>query len=100
MTKPPLDYSVAGNGDPVVLIHGFGLDASMWDPQWPALQREFRAIRYDIRGFGGSAVPTGPYSHSDDLLGLLEFLECAAGSRDRAVHGCTRGVAFCSRSPE
>ena len=52
-----LRYSAAGTGEPVVLLHGFGLDASMWDPQWPVLQREFRAIRYDLRGFGGSSLP-------------------------------------------
>lgn len=69
-----LRYSTAGTGEPVVLIHGLGLDASMWDLQWPALQKEFRAIRYDVRGFGDSTAPTGPYSHSDDLLGLLDFL--------------------------
>jgi 3-oxoadipate enol-lactonase len=70
-----LRYSTAGSGEPVVLVHGLGLDASMWDAQWPMLEQEFRAIRYDIRGFGGSAVPEGPYSHCDDLLGLLDFLE-------------------------
>lgn len=70
-----LRYSTASTGEPVVLIHGFSLDASMWDPQWPALQRDFRAIRYDVRGFGYSPVPEGPYSHSDDLLALLDFLD-------------------------
>jgi 3-oxoadipate enol-lactonase len=70
-----LRYSTAGTGDPVVLIHGLGLDAAMWDPQWRVLQKEFRAIRYDLRGFGRSTVPTGPYSHCEDLLGLLDFLE-------------------------
>jgi pimeloyl-ACP methyl ester carboxylesterase len=93
MTKPPLDHSVAGIGDPVVLIHGFGLDASMWDPQWPVLHREFRAIRYDVRGFGGSAVPTGPYSHSEDLLGLLEFLE----ARPAHVIGLSMGARVALR---
>ena len=70
-----LRYSTSGTGEPVVLIHGLGLDAAMWDAQWPALQQEFLAIRYDLRGFGASSIPTGPYSHADDLLGLLEFLE-------------------------
>jgi 3-oxoadipate enol-lactonase len=69
-----LRYATTGAGEPVVLIHGMGLDAAMWDPQWPALQQEFRAIRYDVRGFGGSTLPTGSYSHSDDLLGLLDYL--------------------------
>ncbi len=70
-----LRYSIAGAGEPVVLIHGLGLDAAMWDAQWPAVQREFRAIRYDVRGFGDSSIPAGPYSHSNDLLGLLDFLD-------------------------
>ena len=70
-----LRYSVAGAGEPVVLIHGLGLDAAMWDPQWPVLQQHCRVIRYDVRGFGGSTVPEAPYSHSDDLLGLLDFLD-------------------------
>jgi 3-oxoadipate enol-lactonase len=70
-----LRYSTAGTGPPVVLIHGLGLDASMWDPQWRELQKEFRVIRYDIRGFGGSTVPDGPYSHCDDLFSLLDFLD-------------------------
>jgi 3-oxoadipate enol-lactonase len=70
-----LRYSTAGTGQAVVLIHGLGLDASMWEAQWRVLAQEFRAIRYDIRGFGSSTLPTGPYSHSDDLLALLDFLD-------------------------
>ena len=82
-----LHYCTAGTGCPVVLIHGLGLDASMWEPQWPALQREFRAIRYDVRGFGASTVPEAPYSHSDDLFGLLDFL----GARPAHVIGLSFG---------
>jgi pimeloyl-ACP methyl ester carboxylesterase len=74
-------------GPPVVLIHGLGLDAAMWEPQWQTLQQEFRAIRYDIRGFGASSVPAGPYSHCDDLLALLEFL----GARPAHVIGLSMG---------
>lgn len=70
-----LRYSTAGAGEPVVLIHGLGLDAAMWDPQWRVLQRAFRTIRYDVRGFGDSTLPQGPYSHSADLLELLNFLD-------------------------
>src|SRR5882672_2845455 len=82
-----LRYSTAGSGEPVVLLHGFGLDASMWDPQWRVLQREFRAIRYDLRGFGGSSLPIGEYSHSADLHDLLEYL----GTRPAHVIGLSMG---------
>jgi 3-oxoadipate enol-lactonase len=69
-----LHYATAGEGDPVVLIHGFGLDLSMWDPQWRAFAQRHRVIRYDLRGYGGSSLPEGAYSHVDDLLALIEFL--------------------------
>lgn len=82
-----LRYCTAGRGKPVVLIHGLSLDISMWDAQWPQLTREFRAIRYDLLGFGGSSVSQAPYSHSEDLLGLLDFL----GARPAHVVGLSMG---------
>ncbi len=69
-----LQYAVAGDGDPVVFIHGFGLDFGMWDPQWQPFSARYRAIRYDLRGYGGSSLPDGPYSHVDDLLALIDRL--------------------------
>jgi 3-oxoadipate enol-lactonase len=69
-----LRYTTAGDGDPVVLIHGFGLDFNMWGPQWRAFAERHRVIRYDLRGYGGSSLPAGPYSHVDDLLALIEYL--------------------------
>jgi 3-oxoadipate enol-lactonase len=69
-----LQYEVAGDGDPVVFMHGFGLDAAMWDPQWSTFSAGHRAIRYDLRGYGASSAPAGPYSHVDDFLALTEFL--------------------------
>jgi len=70
-----LQYAVAGDGDPVVFIHGFGLDFGMWDPQWQPFSARYRAIRYDLRGYGGSSLPDGPYSHVDDLLALIDRLD-------------------------
>lgn len=68
----------SGNGSAVpVFIHGFTLDLRMWDPQSPFFTENGPpALRYDLRGFGRSAVPDGtPYSHADDLAALLEHLE-------------------------
>jgi 3-oxoadipate enol-lactonase len=72
-----LRYASAGDGEPVVLIHGFGLDAAMWDPQWRAFAQRHRVIRYDMRGYGSSSLPQGAYSHVDDLLALIDFLGAA-----------------------
>src|SRR5881398_1646615 len=49
-----LVYEIAGDGLAVVLIHGFGLDLRMWDPQIGPLAARCRVVRYDCRGFGAS----------------------------------------------
>lgn len=69
----------AGAGEPVVFLHGFALDSRMWDPQFAALAARFRVIRYDLRGYGRSALPRAgsQYSQLDDLLALLDRLGVA-----------------------
>lgn len=46
----------------------------MWDAQWPVFAGAFRAIRYDLRGFGSSSLPAKPYSHVADFLALTQLL--------------------------
>lgn len=72
-----LYYEVAGEGHPLVLIHAGIADSRMWDDQFDAFAQRYRVIRYDLRGFGRSEVPPGPYALRDDLLGLLRFLGVA-----------------------
>ncbi len=70
-------YEVAGDGPAVVLVHGFGLDMRMWDPQVGPLADRFRVVRYDCRGFGASGPfdPAVPYTHAGDLVALLDHLD-------------------------
>jgi pimeloyl-ACP methyl ester carboxylesterase len=71
-----LFYELAGVGPMLTLIHGFSLDARMWDDQYAALTKRYCVLRYDARGFGRSAVPgSAHYSHAEDLRALLEYLE-------------------------
>src|SRR5438876_717507 len=70
-----LFYDVAGIGQPIVLIHGHVLDRRMWDDQFEVFARRYRAIRYDMRGYGRSALPMGePYYAVEDLKALLDYL--------------------------
>lgn len=63
----------AGSGKPLVFLHGFTLDTRMWDDQFLSVAAHYQAIRYDMRGFGKSALPTDRlYSHVDDLAALLD----------------------------
>ena len=73
-----LYYEVAGSGHPLVLIHGGSLDSRMWDDQFLAFAQQYRVVRYDVRGYGKSAVPTHEgYSRAGDLKGLMEHLGIA-----------------------
>ena len=75
-TGARLVYETAGTGPAVVLVHGFGLDLRMWDPQAGDLAARFRVVRYDCRGFGASGPfdPAVPYTHAGDLVALLDHL--------------------------
>ncbi|MEU2333451.1 alpha/beta hydrolase [Streptomyces sp. NPDC006654] len=69
-----LSYSVTGDGPPVVLVHAGVADHRMWDAVAPALAERHTVVRYDLRGFGESAPPSGPFGESDDLRRLLDHL--------------------------
>lgn len=70
-----------------MLIHGNTLDLRMWEPQVEAFAERFKVLRYDLRGFGKSSLPTAPYAHADDLMALLEH----CGLSRAHVLGLSRG---------
>jgi len=82
-----LGYEEWGTGKPLVLLHAFPCNRSMWAHQISALTqgRQFRVITPDFRGFGESDAPDGPYlmeTLADDIAALLEALQiedCALG---------------------
>jgi 3-oxoadipate enol-lactonase len=47
----------------------------MWDREFPALVRERRVVRYDLRGYGGSPPATSAYSSVHDLAALIDHLD-------------------------
>ena len=55
-----IDYRDSGSGVPVIFIHAFPLNQTMWDEQLAALQSDCRVITMDLRGFGNSDAPQGP----------------------------------------
>jgi 3-oxoadipate enol-lactonase len=72
-----LAYDRRGKGAPLVLVHGFPLDHTTWEPLLPDLEDHFDVILPDLRGFGQSDAPDGPYSMSqmaDDIAALLDAI--------------------------
>nr|BBH95442.1 putative 2-succinyl-6-hydroxy-2,4-cyclohexadiene-1-carboxylate synthase [Thermogemmatispora argillosa] len=69
-----LYYEVAGRGHPLVLLHGGLLDHRVWDPQFMEFARHYEVVRYDLRGFGRSAMGSVEYSDVRDLYDVLNDL--------------------------
>ncbi|MCB0102764.1 MAG: alpha/beta hydrolase [Anaerolineales bacterium] len=72
-----LAFERYGSGMPLVLLHGFPLDHSIWMDVVPLLQNDFDLILPDLRGFGESTAVDTQYSMNDfaaDLFGLLNLL--------------------------
>lgn len=51
-----IQYTIAGTGNPVMLLHGFGEDSSVWRYQVPELMKQFRLILPDLPGSGKSGM--------------------------------------------
>ena len=95
-----LSFEVAGAGEPVVFLHGFGLDSRMWEPQFQSLRDYFRLIRYDLRGFGRSSPVSLPYAHEDDLCALLTHLEASPAHIVGLSMGGGMALRFAAKYPQ
>lgn len=73
-----ISYDDSGEGTvPIVFIHGFPFDRTMWEPQTAVLKNKNRVIQYDLRGFGESGSSEAEPSidlHADDLIGFMDAL--------------------------
>ncbi|HET7419996.1 MAG TPA: alpha/beta hydrolase [Candidatus Dormibacteraeota bacterium] len=92
-----------GPGTPLVLSHGFLMDADMFEPQRRALAGRHRIITWDQRGHGRTEWDGKPFTYwdsADDLAGLLDHL----GVERAVVGGMSQGgfvsLRFALRHPE
>lgn len=73
-------YERAGEGPPLLLLHGFLCDSRCWRRQLEALSDAFTVIAWDAPGAGGSSDPPDPFTIADwsrCLAGFLDRLEIA-----------------------
>lgn len=68
-------YLAEGSGNPLVLVHGVGMDLSMWDALAALLRQSHRVVRYDMLGHGNSLKPTGPYRLMDFVAQLAQLAD-------------------------
>lgn len=88
---------------PLVLVGSLGSTLAMWRPQLPELETQFRLIRLDLRGHGGSRVPKGPYSIADlgaDVIATLDTLGVARVAYCGLSIGGMIGLWLAAYAPE
>jgi pimeloyl-ACP methyl ester carboxylesterase len=68
-------YRCAGDGPPLVLLHGFLCDSRCWRRQLADLSDRFRVVAWDAPGAGSSSDPPEPFTITDWAHCLAQFLD-------------------------
>ncbi len=86
-------YQVRGDGEPLVLLMGFGADGSLWEKHVAEYEKHFTCILIDNRGVGRSGQPNGPYTTAGmagDAIAVMDH----AGIGKARVAGISMGGAI------
>lgn len=99
-----LSYQYHGNGKPVVLLHGFGEDSSIWDAQVAHLQKHCTVIVPDLPGTHDSHWQCSEESSIDDMAMAIHTLLIHEGINDCYLLGHSMGgyitLAFAEKFPQ
>jgi 3-oxoadipate enol-lactonase len=77
----------SGTGPGLLFLHAGVADSRMWDAEFAAFSDRFRVARFDIRGFGRSAMSPGRFAYHDDVAAVAR----AAGLERAILVGCSFG---------
>ena len=98
-----LHYLIAGDGPPVLLLHGFAQTREMWRPFMTVLAKTHRVVAPDLRGFGASDKPEDGYDKKTLAVDMHALAE-ALGMPRVAVVGHDIGLmvayAYAAQFPE
>lgn len=86
-------YQIRGEGDPLVLLMGFGADGNVWEKHVSEYEKHFKCIVLDNRGVGKSDQPKGPYSTkmmADDTVAVMKH----TGVEKARIAGISMGGAI------
>lgn len=95
-------YDDVGAGPPLLLVHGYPFNRSLWTDQVAALSKSHRAITPDLRGFGDSESSSGVATMTrmaEDLVALMDALGIPTATFGGLSMGGYVVLAFCKRFP-
>lgn len=87
-------YEVHGNGEPLLLLHGFGGSGRAWREFVPEFARHYRVIVPDLRGHGRSTNPTPEFTHRQSGRDILALLDKLGLRRIKAMGISTGGMTL------
>lgn len=96
-------YEVAGEGEPVVLVHGLSGSTRWWDRTVPALAARYRVYLVDLPGFGAMSRAEGGFVLSEAAGWLSSWMEAVGLERTHLVGHSMGGyisVVLAARRPE
>ncbi|WP_334063204.1 alpha/beta fold hydrolase [Limimaricola cinnabarinus] len=95
------------DGPPMVFVHGFGCDQSMWREVTPAFAATRRIVTYDLTGMGGSALAAYDprrhadlQAHADELIEILDALSLGEVCLVGHSIGATIALLAANRAPD
>src|SRR4051794_29109139 len=80
-----LHVASAGEGEPLILVHGWPQHWWCWRFLIPALSERFRVIAPDLRGLGWSDAPAGDYAKRTWASDILRLMEVERIDRARVI---------------
>ncbi len=83
-------YEIAGQGHPLVLIHGGAVDNRAFDDQFYVFAQHYKTVRFDLRGAGQSGDRDKAFSNPEDVYQLLKYLNI----ENAYLLGISRGGGF------
>ena len=95
-----INYEITGQGETLVLIHGWAQDLTIWDQQAQEFGRHYRVIRYDRRGFGKSTGYADQTADPEDLRVLLDSLQIQSATLLGLSAGARTVVNFAVAYPQ
>ena len=95
-----LYHEVAGEGEPLVLLHAGLGDSRMWDGQWDAFAAGYRTMRCDLRGWGRSPIEPGRFSNARDVSELCAELGIERAAFVGISMGGTAALELALERPE
>lgn len=98
-----LHYLVAGQGEPIILLHGYAETSHMWRPLMTELAKTHLVIAPDMRGAGSSAAPPDGYRKADlakDIHALAQSLKLGPAAIAGHDIGLMVAYAYAAQYPQ